>query len=82
MFFSQKRFICFRETVCIGILICMFPLYVNAEDKNDFGDYPEGFYTWQKQARPSVQKPFTPRRGVRIILNTNGATRAIDSIRI
>jgi cephalosporin-C deacetylase-like acetyl esterase len=59
----------------------MFPVYGNAEDKNDFGDYPEqvkqylqclfskgqqkyafradypgGFDTWQKQARPVLHK--------------------------
>ena len=41
MFFSLKRFLRLSEIVCIGILVCMHPLFGKAEDKNDFGDYPE-----------------------------------------
>ena len=81
MFFSQKRFIYLRETVCIGLLICMLELHGRAEEKNDFADYPQqvkqylqcllgkgqhkyayrsdypgGFDTWQKQARPVLSR--------------------------
>ena len=40
MFFSQKRFICLRGIVCIGVLICLTALCVYAEERSDFGDYP------------------------------------------
>jgi len=41
MLFPQKRFAYSLEMICIGILIAIFPLYGNAENTNDFGDYPE-----------------------------------------
>jgi hypothetical protein len=37
----QKRLNDLRKVICIGILICMFPKYGSAEDKRDYGDYPE-----------------------------------------
>ena len=41
MLFSQRRFDYLREIICIAILICTFPTYATAEDRKDYGDYPE-----------------------------------------
>lgn len=41
MLFPLKRFIYSLEMICMGILFAIFPVYGNAENTNDFGDYPE-----------------------------------------
>ena len=40
MSFFSKRAVCSPETMCIGIVVAIFPIYASGANTNDLGDYP------------------------------------------